>query len=308
MAASRQQGRRPAQCVMPITEALRAVRKVRSNAQDLLPVLAGNPRNLRKATDVVEVFAEYELRLCALGVAPNGAGLSNKERDLVHEITKRSENALGLLSDIVAKLNENMSTTLDRVYANGGSVDGFLRELVESLKAAPGSFLATASSSAGFAPQTPIWAEGTEASTEEFDLWPEDGDRHDEELPQPHVRDDEGARSPISLLIAACARFLSTIFLSQRSPVAECSVCGRECLHCCRWPRLLTSPVTPAADVSWRSTDRAQSSVLARTRRRASESMLGSRVGRRSGRPPLPPPLPPLSLPPSFGEKRRGPR
>lgn len=106
--------------------------EVHSSAYDLLSAL-GNPGNIEKAKDVSVVFKEYERRLRALGLEPDGAGLTNAERDLIRAIFKKATNALNCLQ----AAGENASLALNRAYANGEGIETDVRALHGSLQQRP---------------------------------------------------------------------------------------------------------------------------------------------------------------------------
>lgn len=66
---------------MTVDRALHLLAAVATDAEGLFKGLAGTPRNREKAKDVAGVFKAYVARLRALGLAPDGADLTNTERD-----------------------------------------------------------------------------------------------------------------------------------------------------------------------------------------------------------------------------------
>lgn len=96
------------------------------------------------------VFEVYEQRLRGLGVPPGGAGLSNRQRDLVRAITKNAETALSVLQK---GSDDDPLTALERAYKNGEHVEERLDKLLESLNASSVSHFASTGSRMGHAGQ-----------------------------------------------------------------------------------------------------------------------------------------------------------
>lgn len=115
---------------MTIAEATQLLVAVDSAVQPLLPRLAGDPRNLKKAKDVSRVFKVYESGLRARSHADPIR--TNSEGDIVRGIIKSAKQAL----DALNHFDENPSRVLDRAYDNGDTIEKQLRDFVDSLDSA----------------------------------------------------------------------------------------------------------------------------------------------------------------------------
>lgn len=115
---------------MAVEEAALALSAVAGSAEDAVPLLEGNARNLGKALDVSRVFKTYASRLRSRTSAESA--LTNSQGDLLRDISKRAEKALIALNH----LNENASLALDRAYSNGEEIEKSLCLLVEILNSA----------------------------------------------------------------------------------------------------------------------------------------------------------------------------
>lgn len=90
-----------------------------ADAESLFKGLPGTARNHEKAQEVAVVFKEYGARLRALGLAPDGAGLTNTELDWVQLVSKCAREA----RTVLITADEDTSLALDRAYANGAKVE-----------------------------------------------------------------------------------------------------------------------------------------------------------------------------------------
>lgn len=128
---------RPVEHTSTFDDALSAVAKILHLSQSLIPGLADNPRSLRTARDVSDVFTVYEGCLRALkrdfGAVTDGPGLTNRELEYVHILTRSAMNALPS-SEVI---ETNASLALDRMYAAGASVETFVGSLTASLQQRP---------------------------------------------------------------------------------------------------------------------------------------------------------------------------
>lgn len=113
---------------MTVARALHLLAAVATDAEGLFTGLAGTAQNHELAQKLTGVFKEYEARLRMLGLAPDGTGLTNTERDWVGAIAKRAQNARTLL----IPAGEDPSLALDRAYSNGAAVEGYLIKLRRS--------------------------------------------------------------------------------------------------------------------------------------------------------------------------------
>lgn len=82
---------------MAIEEALQRLAAVTTFAEGLLPMLVENPRNVKKAEDVISVFRLYEARLRERSRGTSKSALSNSQREMVRRINKSAENSLNAL-------------------------------------------------------------------------------------------------------------------------------------------------------------------------------------------------------------------
>lgn len=128
-AGMRQPRTRRALRASDVDDSLRRLSVVDFFAQGMLPGLSENPREAAEAQRLTGDFKEYEQRLRELGLARDGLGLTNFERDLVLQIGKCAQNALPVLRNVDCG---DASLTLDRAYKSGETVEENLDALIAS--------------------------------------------------------------------------------------------------------------------------------------------------------------------------------